>query len=104
MKKYALVIGVENYIDKSISPLRYASADASAVSERLQQICGFDSVTLLADKSDEEPLLVNIITALGDISHELQREDMFLFFFAGHGIEKDGHGYLLARDSLQAFP
>jgi len=35
---------------------------------------------------------------------ELRPDDLFLFFFAGHGVEKDGHGYLLARDSLQAFP
>lgn len=105
MKKHALLVGVEEYRDQMISRLRFARADADALAERLCDRCGFDQVRVLADDSGpNEPLLVNIVTVLRDISSELQPEDLFLFFFAGHGIEKDGHGYLLARDSLQAFP
>jgi len=105
VKKHALLIGVENYRDEMISRLRFARADATALAERLRERCGFDHVRVLADESGEdEPLLVNIVTALRDVAAELRQEDLFLFFFAGHGIEKDGHGYLLARDSLQAFP
>lgn len=105
MKKYALLVGVEDYRDKMISRLNFACADATALAERLSDRCGFDQVRVLAQESGEdEPLLVNIVTALRDTSAELRQEDLFLFFFAGHGVEKDGHGYLLARDSLQAFP
>ncbi len=105
MKKHAILIGVEDYRDKMISRLQFASADATALAQRLHDRCGFDSVRVLVDEEGEdEPLLVNIITALRDIAAELCPEDLFLFFFAGHGVEKDGHGYLLARDSLQAFP
>jgi len=105
MKKHALLVGVEDYRDKMISRLNFARADATALAERLSERCGFDSVRVLADEGGEdEPLLVNIITALRDTSADLRQDDLFLFFFAGHGIEKDGHGYLLARDSLQAFP
>jgi len=105
MKKVALLIGVEAYRDQMISPLKFARADATALAERLRDRCGFAHVRTLTDESGEnEPLLVNIVTALRDTAAELQQEDLFLFFFAGHGVEKDGHGYLLARDSLQAFP
>ena len=105
MKKHALLVGVEDYRDKMISRLNFARADANALAERLSDRCGFDTVRILADNSgDDEPLLVNIVTALRDMSVELRQDDLFLFFFAGHGVEKDGHGYLLARDSLQAFP
>jgi len=105
MKKHALLVGVEDYRDRMISRLQFARADATALAECLRDRCGFGHVRVLADESGEdEPLLVNIITALRDISAELRSEDLFLFFFAGHGVEKDGHGYLLARDSLQAFP
>ena len=105
MRKHALLVGVEDYRDKMISRLNFARADATALAERLSDRCGFDHVRVLADEGGEdEPLLVNIITALRDTSAELRQDDLFLFFFAGHGVEKDGHGYLLARDSLQAFP
>jgi len=105
MRKHALLVGVEDYRDKMISRLNFARADATALAERLSDRCGFDHVRVLAGEGGEdEPLLVNIITALRDTSAELQQDDLFLFFFAGHGVEKDGHGYLLARDSLQAFP
>lgn len=105
MKKYALLIGVEEYRDKMISRLQFARADATTLAERLRNRCSFDEVHVLSDETGEnEPLLVNIVTALRDTAAELRQEDLFLFFFAGHGIEKDGHGYLLARDSLQAFP
>jgi len=105
MKKFALLIGVEDYRDKMISRLNLACADAIALAERLSGRCGFDHVRVLADESGEdEPLLVNIVTALRDTASELRQDDLFLFFFAGHGIEKDGHGYLMARDSLHAFP
>jgi hypothetical protein len=105
MKKYALLVGVEDYRDKMISRLQFARADATDLAERLRDRCRFDQVHVLAEESGEnEPLLVNIVTALRDMAGELRQEDLFLFFFAGHGVEKDGHGYLLARDSLQAFP
>ncbi|MFW6106656.1 MAG: SUMF1/EgtB/PvdO family nonheme iron enzyme, partial [bacterium] len=105
MKRYALLIGVEEYRDKMISRLNFARADARALAHRLRDRCAFDNVRVLADESgDDEPLLLNIVGALSDIASELQPEDLFLFFFAGHGVEKGGHGYLLARDSMQAFP
>ena len=105
MRKHALLVGVEEYRDKMISRLQFARADAMALAERLRERCAFDHVRLLTDESDEGgPDLVNIVTALRDMAGELREEDLFLFFFAGHGVEKDGHGYLLARDSIQAFP
>jgi len=105
LKKHALLVGVEDYRDRMISRLNFAHADASALAERLAGRCGFDTIRLLVDESGEkEPLLVNIVTAIRDIASELRSDDLFLFFFAGHGVEKDGHGYLLASDSLQAYP
>ena len=105
MKRHALLVGVEEYRDKMISRLQFARADAMALAERLSDRCGFDHVRVLAgDSGEEAPDLVNIVTALRDMAGELREDDLFLFFFAGHGVEKDGHGYLMARDSIQAFP
>ena len=105
MKKHALLIGVEDYRDESISPLNYACSDAKALGADLSDKCGFDNVRVLASKEgDDEPTLVNIINALQDVTVELSEDDLFLFFFAGHGIEKSENAYLLASDSVAAFP
>ena len=105
MKRHALLVGVEEYRDQMISRLQFARADATALADRLHSRCGFDQVRVLAgDGGSDAPDLVNIVTALRDSAGELREDDLFLFFFAGHGVEKDGHGYLLARDSLHAYP
>ena len=55
---------------------------------------------VLAEETGEnEPILVNIVTALRDVSAELRPTDLFLFFFAGHGVERDRRSYLLTRKS-----
>jgi uncharacterized caspase-like protein len=88
-----------------ISPVKNARKYATDLAERLLNRCNFNHVRVLADETGNDvPDLVNIGTALRDIASELRPEDLFLFFFAGHVVEKDGHGYLLARDSLLAFP
>ncbi len=105
MKKYALLVGVEDYRDKMIARLNFACADATALAERLSGRCGFDHVRLLAGQAgDDVPDQLNVLTALRDIASELRPEDLFLFFFAGHGIEIDGQGYLLTCDSSWSFP
>jgi len=105
VKKHALIVGVEEYRDRMISRVRFARADAQALAERLRERCAFDNVRLLADNSGEdEPLLVNILGALRDMSVEMGPDDLFLFFFAGHGIERNERGYLLTRDTIQAMP
>jgi hypothetical protein len=105
MKKVALLVGVEDYRDKMISRLSFARADALALADRLRQRCGFHDVRVLAGESGEDaPDMLGILNALQDLAGELRPEDLFLFFFAGHGVEMDGQGYLLVRDSSWAFP
>ena len=105
MRKYALLVGVEDYRDKRISRLEFVRADATALADRLRERCGFNSVHVLVDEAgDNEPLAVNVSRVLEDISADLRPEDLFLFFFAGHGVEKDGRGYLLTRDTRRGFP
>lgn len=104
MKKHALIIGVEKYLDKMITPLEYACDDAMALAQRLTDRCGFDNVHLMVDGNGEnDPQLRNILAVLGAITPHLNPDDLFLFFFAGHGVEKDGRSYLLVRDTTKAY-
>ena len=105
MKKYAVLVGVEDYSDPRISPLRFARADVAALGEALCEQCAFDEVRVLAEKAGPlSPELPNIIDALGDLAPRLEADDLFLFYFAGHGVEVDGQGYLLTPSSRHAFP
>src|SRR5262245_62067211 len=63
-KRWALVIGVDQYRDGNISPLRGAANDANKLSKALVDYAGFpkDQVILLATDQPEErqPTRVNI--------------------------------------------
>src|SRR5438067_1109242 len=105
MKRIALLVGVENYQDQDITPLRFAGADVKALAEELRGPCGFDHVRVFAEgAADGAPDRWHVINALRDLAGELRPEDLFLFFFSGHGVEANGHSYLLLRDSFHAFP
>ncbi|MBP7053429.1 MAG: hypothetical protein KBE65_20665 [Phycisphaerae bacterium] len=86
------IIGVEDYRDKVVSRVEFACANATALAQRLREGWEFDHVRVLADNSgDDESLLVNIGTTLG-AAVDLCAMDLFLFFFGGHGVEKNGRG------------
>ena len=105
MKRVALLVGVEEYTDPEISPLRFARADVTALGEALRDRCRFDRVRVLADRAGRDaPQLPNILDALKDLAPRLDSDDLFCFYFAGHGVELDGQGYLLTPDSRHAFP
>ncbi|HEY8668309.1 MAG TPA: caspase family protein [Tepidisphaeraceae bacterium] len=105
MKKLALLVGVDNYQDKSISPLRFAGADVKALADRLLNRCGFDQARVLSGaRGANAPTLGNLLDALGDAASEVRAEDLFLFCFSGHGVEVGEQSYLLTQDSRQARP
>lgn len=105
MRRKALLIGVEGYRDKLTSPFEFARTDAHALAGCLADRHGFDDVRLLADEDGPHaPDLEVVKKALDELALELQPEDFFLFGFFGHGVEKNGEGYLLLHDSRQAVP
>ena len=102
MKKYALLVGVNQYKDPGITPLAYASADVQGVAERLKSVCRFDQVTVFGSQTDNVPSLKRVTDALDAMAEEIQHEDLFLFFFSGHGNEVDGETYLTTYGTRQA--
>lgn len=105
MRKLALVVGIESYRDAGIAPLRFAVHDATAFAEALSDECRFDSVrTLAGEEGPDEPTAANILTALDSLAKDADDGDVFLFFFAGHGIERDKHTLLLTREAYSGSP
>ncbi|MCC5828726.1 MAG: SUMF1/EgtB/PvdO family nonheme iron enzyme [Phycisphaeraceae bacterium] len=99
MKKYALVVGVSHYQDPDITDLSFAARDAEEVGSMLREVCDFDAVLSLTSEGGREPDHVGIVDALHELAPLLSPEDLFLFYFAGHGIETARGAYLLTSNS-----
>ena len=108
--RWAVVVGVGEYDNRTIPKLRFATRDAEAMYQFLTTQGGYpkDNVVLLTDTTPQKPTLLNIKRALGDfLARRAGREDMVLIYFAGHGApevdaagtEADGLSkYLIPRD------
>jgi len=108
--RWAVVIGVGDYDNKSVPKLRFAESDADAMYRLLTTRAGYarENVLLLTDKAPEKPTLQNIRLALGDyLSRKTTRDDMVLIYYAGLGApevdasskETDGQAkYLIPRN------
>jgi len=101
---WALVVGINNYENHLIPGLAFAESDAEAVASFLPRL-GFpeENITLLlgSRKKVSRETIQEILEAR--LNPKIEKEDRFLFYFAGHGVsyESNRHrrGYLLMQDS-----
>ena len=102
-KRYAIVIGVDQYADTQITTLGGASNDAKALAKALVQYAGFpnEQVTLLASDqpAERQPTRGNILRRLSNLAAVIPRDGLLLLSFAGHGMERGGQAFLLPSDS-----
>ena len=102
-KRYALIIGVDQYSDSSISPLDGASNDAKALADALMRYAGFpsDQVILLASDQppQRQPTRGEILLRLSNLRGAVSKDGLLLVAFAGHGIERNSQAYLLPSDA-----
>jgi uncharacterized caspase-like protein len=88
-QRIALIIGNERY---ESSPLLNPVNDARAMSEALQDV-GFQVVLL------ENATIKQMSDAARNFGDKLQKGDVGLFFYAGHGIQIKGRNYLIPIDA-----
>ncbi|OWK34905.1 caspase family protein [Fimbriiglobus ruber] len=100
MKKYAILIAVEEYLDKAIDQVDYAANDAIAFSNALAEH-GFD-------KADQVVLINNqatrgvIESQVRRVTKRLRKGDILYFYYAGHGFSKGAKNFLTCHDTLDA--
>ena len=87
-RRLALVVGNNAYPS---APLRNAVSDATAVSAALRDV-GFDVTTII---NADQPTFERAVDAFAS---RLQRTDIALFFYSGHGMQVDGDNYLVPVD------
>ncbi|HEU0177723.1 MAG TPA: caspase family protein [Blastocatellia bacterium] len=103
-KRFALVIGVEDYLDERVGKFNYAASGAREVAETLQQSAGFrkDRVVLLAtgEPAERQPLRSVILRRLANLPDLVPDDSLLLIYFSGHVVERGGKNYLLPSDAL----
>lgn len=108
-EKFAVIVGIDQYVDAGLSALPNALNDAEALYSVLTGAeMGFkkENVVLMtnrAAKLEHRPDLSNILATLDAWQHLAQPDDFLLFFFAGHGISESGELYLMPQFGRLAY-
>ena len=100
-QRYAILIGVDDY--NELEDLRFCGADQVAFRDELLK-AGFpdDQIFLLhtkATNSKYTPFKANIEKQLDLILNLVERDDLLVFGFSGHGAHLDGKSYLLPAEA-----
>jgi uncharacterized caspase-like protein len=103
-RKWAVVVGANEFIDPAIPTLKYCVADAELVVKTLSERCGYDEdhILLIADnqKAHLRPTRRNLQMQVPDWLKHAESGDTVIFFFSGHGfLDVRGQGYLALQDS-----
>lgn len=103
-QKWALLVGVDQYLDKRLGSLQYCGADAQALRDVLVRQGGFpaDQVMVLHDKQAEpirQPLRLSIEQSLKALLAQAGPKDLILVSFSGHGIQMGETAYLCPTEA-----
>jgi len=103
-KRFALIIGVDQYRDRQITSLHGAANDARAIADALVRYAGFPAgqVVLLASDqvAERQPTRNNILRYLSNLRGMVPTDGLLLISFAGHGMERGAKPYLLPSDAV----
>ncbi len=107
-KRFALVIGVDQYDDPQIPRLEGAGNDAKSLADALVKYAGFpeEQVFLLTNDQppDRRPTRANIYRRFSNLRSNIPQDGLLLVSFAGHGVEFNGQAYLLPADAQADMP
>lgn len=106
-RRWAVVIGVNNFDDPTYQALKYAESDARDIAWALKsdKFGRFDRVITLTGQ--DQTARTSILDELSRLRNDLRRQDTLLVYFSGHGtmeFAEDGHPllYLVTRDTRAA--
>ena len=100
-KAWAVLVGVNHYVDPYIAPLKVCVDDVTAIHQTLAG--RYQAARLLTDATPEHlPTRANILGELSAVAQTADEDDLLLFYFSGHGMAEGGESYLLAQDTRLA--
>jgi hypothetical protein len=103
-ERWALLVGIEDYTDKNISPLTGPANDVDKMRDALVKYAAFpsDNITVLSTKSRDAdmPTRNGILVALSKMKKRIPSNGLLLFMFSGHGISRGGRAFLLPSNAI----
>jgi tetratricopeptide (TPR) repeat protein len=103
VNRWALVIGASAYA-QDIGPLKYTAREARLFAGELEKSLGIQAanIKLLADGGtpEEAPTALHIVQALDTLLADprLDKANLFVFYFSGHGVATPKGDFLLPSD------
>jgi uncharacterized caspase-like protein len=100
--KFALLIGINDYMDEEISKLKYCENDVVELGKVLENDAAkYVTKTMYMNVGDInfKPFRSNIMAKIKLIAKNASIEDTILFYFAGHGMMDGENIYLLPYDA-----
>ena len=105
-KRFALIIGIDEYSDPQINRLQGAQRDAHTLADALVRYAGFppEQVILLTNDAaaGRRPLRSVMLQRLSNLRGVVPKDGLLLVAFSGHGIERGGKAFLLPSDAVAA--
>jgi hypothetical protein len=108
-KRYALVIGINEYKDKQIPDLKKAKNDATSIIKLLYNDGSYDKIVSLVQDGGraqmnettlDRPNLYGIETSLTKLLDVMNPDDFLLIYFSGHGLtDYNEKAYILPEDT-----
>jgi len=96
---YAIIVGVNNYIDQNVGDLKFCIADAQDIMNTLlnSTIWSRENIVYLPDATKTD-----IENAIEYVREKIVPDSLILFYFSGHGnLSLDGsHAYICPADSI----
>ena len=100
---HILAVGINQYKNEKLS-LNYAKADATTFSALLgEKGTQLFKSTELHTLYDKDATRKNILEILDDLANKINPEDVFIFYYAGHGSMVDNKFYFIPTETLRLY-
>jgi len=100
---YLLAVGINQYKNPRMS-LNYAKSDAESFTEALNEKGNllFKNIELHS-LYDQDASKENILKKLDELAGKIHQEDVFIFYYAGHGSMVDNQFFFIPTESLRLY-
>jgi hypothetical protein len=102
-KCYVLTVGINQYKNPKLT-LNYAKPDAESFAELMETKASslYQSIEIIP-LYDYEASAEKILKTLDDLSDKIHQEDVFIFYYAGHGSMVDGKFFFIPSESIRLY-
>jgi WD40 repeat protein len=99
---YVLAVGINQYKNPRLA-LNYAKPDAESFGKIMDEKGKLFKQVEIISLYDTDASRANILRALDDLSEKVTQEDVFIFYYAGHGSMVENQFYFIPTESLRLY-